>query len=299
MSVPQAPAQVNYGEIYDRGYRHYDGPREGRLHAIWALARYSMARALGIKKGWTSKIIPILLYIGALLPVIIGIGIRAFVPTFNAIDYGTIFVTIFLLEGIFVATVAPEMLCPDRREGTLPLYFSRPMTRGDYVTGKLVAAGLLTLSISLAPAVILWLGRQLLSGEPLQAMRDNIDDLGKVLVAGSAIALYLGAIGLMISSFTKRKGIAVGIIIVGFTISQALAAALTIATRDMGKINEWVGFLSPSLTVEALVTGLWPPERGRVSPFAIGAGLPATMVVMAVVIAVCCGVMYWRYGNRD
>ncbi len=73
MSAP--PATPAYGEIYDRGYRHYDGEREGRLHAIWARARYSMARALGIKKGWTSKIIPILLYTGALLPVIIGIGI--------------------------------------------------------------------------------------------------------------------------------------------------------------------------------------------------------------------------------
>lgn len=297
MSAP--PATPAYGEIYDRGYRHYDGEREGRLHSIWALARYSMARALGIKKGWTSKIIPILLYIGALLPVIIGIGIRAFVPTFNAIDYGTVFVTVFLLEGIFVATIAPEMLCPDRREGALPLYFSRPMTRGDYVSGKLLGAALLTLSISLAPAVILWFGRQLLSGSPFASMRDHADDLGKVLVAGSAIAFYLGAIGLMISSFTKRKGIAVGIIIVGVTISQALAVSLTIALRGTKPWEDWVGFISPGLTVESLVTGLWAPSRGRVSPFAIGAGLPATLGVMALVVAVCCWVMYWRYGNRD
>jgi ABC-2 type transport system permease protein len=295
VSAPPA----GYGEIFDRGYRHYDGLRQGRWQSIWALSRYSMARALGIKKGWTSKVIPILLYIGALLPVIVAIGISAFVPTFNGIDYGTVFVTVFLLEGIFVATIAPEMLCPDRREGTLPLYFSRPMTRGDYVTGKLVAAALLTLSISLLPAVILWLGKQLLSGEPFAAMRDNIDDLGRVLLAGSAIALYLGAIGLLISSFTRRKGIAVGVIIVGFTLSQALAGALSIAVRDIPPWNDWVGFISPSLTVEALVTGLWPPRNGGGSPFAIGAPLPAVLLVMAAVVAVCCAGMYWRYGNRD
>ncbi|MGI9252562.1 MAG: ABC transporter permease subunit, partial [Thermomicrobiales bacterium] len=206
---------------------------------------------------------------------------------------------VFLLEGIFVATIAPEMLCPDRREGTLPLYFSRPMTRGDYVTGKLLGAALLTLSISLAPAVIFWIGKQLLAGSPVMAMRDHIDDLGRVLVAGTAIAFYLGAIGLMIASFTKRKGIAVGIIIVGFTISQGLAVALTLALRDTPPWGDWVGFISPSLTVESLVTGLWPPKPGRVSPMAIQAGLPATLVVMLAVVALCCGVMYWRYGNRD
>lgn len=295
MTAPTA----GYGEIYDRGYRHYDGPRQGRLRSIWALARYSMARALGLKKGWTSKIIPILLYVGSILPVIVAIGIKAFVPTFNAIDYGTVFITVFLLEGIFVATVAPEMLCPDRREGTLPLYFSRPMTQGDYVTGKLLAAALLTLSIALTPQIILWLGNQLLSGSPLPAMRDHLDDLGKILLAGTAIAFYLGAIGLAISSFTRRKGIAVGVIIVGFTISQALAAALTIALRDVEPWSGWVGFISPSLTVEALVTGLWPPENGQVSPLAIDAPLVASLVVMTAVVAVCCAVMYGRYGSRD
>ncbi|MFM9106426.1 MAG: ABC transporter permease [Chloroflexota bacterium] len=295
MSAPPA----GYGEIYDRGYRRYDGPRQGRLGSIWALARYSMARAVGLKKGWTSKIIPILLYVGSVLPVIVAIGIKAFVPTFNAIDYGTVFISIFLLEGIFVATIAPEMLCPDRREGTLPLYFSRPMTRGDYVTGKLVAAALLTLSIALTPQVILWLGNQLLSGSPLDAMRENLGDLGKVLLAGTAIAFYLGAIGLAISSFTRRKGIAVGIIIVGFTMSQALAAALTIALRDVQPWGEWAGFISPSLTVEALVTGLWPPASGQVSPLAIDAPLASALAVMAAVVALCCAVMYRRYGSRD
>src|SRR5215217_9117311 len=51
-----------YGEIFDRGYKHYDGPRLGRRGAFFALIRYSMKRALGIKKSWTAKIIPIFLY---------------------------------------------------------------------------------------------------------------------------------------------------------------------------------------------------------------------------------------------
>ncbi len=52
-----------YGEIYDRGYQHYLGQRLGRQHAIWALILYSIKRAMGIKKSWTAKVIPFILYL--------------------------------------------------------------------------------------------------------------------------------------------------------------------------------------------------------------------------------------------
>jgi ABC-2 type transport system permease protein len=289
---------ARYGEIYDRGYRHYDGPRHGRLGNVWALARWSMARALGLKKGWTSKVIPFLLYVGALLPVIVAIGVSAFVPGADILDYPAFFGAIFLLEGIFVATVAPEMVCPDRREGVLPLYFSRPIRRGDYVVAKLLAVAILTLSISLLPALILWLGRQLLAGDPARAMIDNLPDLVRIAVAGGSIALYLGALGVLVSSFTRRKGVAVGVIIVSFTLTEVLVAALARALRDAPPWDVWVEFLSPTRTASGLVLGLWPnagPEAG------VGVETPVavTAAAMAAVVAVACGLMFARYANHD
>ena len=122
-------SQRNYGEIFDRGYLHYDGPRLGIPAAIWALARYSMARAIGIRRPWTAKIIPMLIYAAVLIPVALAIGIRAFVPAFNFLSYGEFFGAIFILEGIFVALIAPEMVSTDRHDKMLPLYFSRPIGR--------------------------------------------------------------------------------------------------------------------------------------------------------------------------
>lgn len=301
--LPSAPAgngvpAARYGEVYDRGYQHYEGGRHGRLGNVWALTRWSMARALGLKKSWTAKVIPFLLYLGALLPVIVAIGVSAFLPGADVLDYPALFATIFALEGIFVATVAPEMVCPDRREGVLPLYFSRPIRRGDYVLAKLVAVAILTLSISLAPAAILWIARQLLAGDPLAAMADNIGDLGKIALAGTLIALYLGAIGLLISSFTKRKGVAVGIIIVGFTVTEGLVTALVIALRDSPPWNRWVEFLSPSRTASGLVQSLWPPERAD-EAFGTTMPLPVIVAVMAGLVALCCVAMFARYANRD
>ncbi|MDP9364090.1 MAG: ABC transporter permease subunit [Chloroflexota bacterium] len=287
-----AAAAPRFGEIYDRGYKHYDGPRLGRSHAIRALVTYSMKRALGIKKGVGAKIIPILLYVGVLLPVVIDVGIRAFLPSATVFaDYSDFFGFIFVIEGIFVATIAPEMLCGDRRENVLPLYFSRALTRADYLLAKLLAAAVLTLTVSFLPAAILWLGRQLLEDSPLRAMGNNLGDLGRLALAGVLIALYLGAIGLLISSFTGRKSIAVGIIVLGFLIAEALAGALIEGIEGETDLDRYVVFLSPTNTVQGFVAGLFNEvdvARQWESAWVYGG-------VMAAIVLVCGAVMYWRY----
>lgn len=300
---PPAPTEqvagpaTPFGEVYDRGYQRYDGPRLGRRHAFRALVTYSMRRALGSKKSWTAKVIPALLYIGVTITVVVPLGIRAFLPDASVVEYWDFFGVIFLLLGVYVATVAPEMLCPDRRENVLTLYFSRAITRLDYLLAKLVATALLTLTISLLPVVIYWLGRQLLEDSPLSAMRDNLDDLGRVALASVVIAFYLGALGLVVSSFTGRKSIAVAIIIIGFLVSTALAGILSEVTDD-ADIDRYFVFLSAAFTVDNFVYRLFGQEIADPAfgqPFdawVYGAG-------MLAIIAICCAIMYWRYVPSD
>jgi ABC-2 type transport system permease protein len=283
-----------YGEIFDRGYHHYEGARLGQGNAIWALARYSMARALGMRRPWTAKIIPMLLYAAVAIPVLIAIGIRAFFPAFEFLAYPEFFGAIFLLVGIFVALIAPEMMSTDRHDRLLPLYFSRPIGRGSYVLAKLLATGLLTLSMSLLPAIVLWLGNGLLAPEPLPALRAGLDDLGRIVVAGTMIAFYLGAIGLTISSFTGRKSVAVGVIILGFVLSESLAIAILQAFRDRPDLARWAMVLSPSRTIATLVGQLFGrPDIGS------NVSLNAAVGVMAAVVAICCAVMFAWYQRRD
>lgn len=283
-----------YGEIFDRGYHHYKGARLGQAHAIWALARYSMARSLGMRRPWTAKIIPMLLYAAVAIPVLIAIGIRAFFPAFQFLAYPEFFGAIFLLVGIFVALIAPEMMSSDRHDRLLPLYFSRPIGRGSYVLAKLLATGLLTLSMSLLPAIVLWLGNGLLAPEPLPALRAGLEDLGRIVVAGTMIAFYLGAIGLTISSFTGRKSVAVGVIILGFVLSESLAIAILQAFRDRPDLARWAMVISPSRTIATLVGQLFGrPDIGS------DVSLNAALGVMAGVVAICCAVMFAWYQRRD
>ena len=199
-----------------------------------------------------------------------------------------------MLVGIFVALIAPEMMSSDRHDRLLPLYFSRPIGRSSYVLAKLLATGLLTLSMSLLPAVVLWLGNGLLASEPLPALRAGLGDLGRIVVAGTMIAFYLGTIGLMISSFTGRKSVAVGVIILGFVLSESLSIALIEAFRDQPDLMRWAFAISPSRTIATLVGQLFgDPEIGADVP------LNAALVVMAAVIAICCAVMFAWYQRRD
>src|SRR6185437_15367911 len=94
-------------QIYDRGYRHYEGKREGRAHAIRALIGYSIKRGLGIKKRWTAKIIPFIIYILGFFPVIIIIGIRAFAGRLaQGFNYETLYDLLATILLVFAAATA-------------------------------------------------------------------------------------------------------------------------------------------------------------------------------------------------
>ena len=53
------------------------GRAAGRLAAIWSLARWSALRALGARRGWKAKLIPITLTLLAFAPALIVLGLRA------------------------------------------------------------------------------------------------------------------------------------------------------------------------------------------------------------------------------
>ena len=301
---PSTPSPVSgteagspYGEVFDRGYRRYDGPRRGRRGAITSLIGYSMKRAMGIRKSWTAKILPFLLYVAITIPLIVQIGLTAIVPDLGFASYSGYLQAIFLTVGIFVGTAAPEIICVDRHERTLPLYFSRAITRFDYVLAKVVAMTLLAMTMTVVPSALLWLGRQLTAEDVWQAMRDNIGDLGRVVFAGTMTALVLGAIGLAVSSFTNRKGIAITVIIFLFVVVTGMANAGLEVLDEMA----WSRYLI-ALHLPLLFLGLSQHLFGDVEEYVldrVDLPLEAYVGYMVALVVVCLGVLVWRYAPRD
>jgi len=289
-------ARAGYGEVFDRGYAHYDGPREGRRRAVMSLFTYSMKRAMGIRKSWTAKVLPILLYVSSFVPLIVMIGVAALLPQANIASYPDYFSGIFTIVGIFAATVIPELLVPDRHEKTLPLYFARAITRFDYVFAKLAAAAALTMTISVLPAVILWLGTQLVADSPASAMRDNIGDLGRVILLGTLIALSLGTIALVVSSMTNRKGVAIAVIVIGFIVVTSLVEpAVTQLDQEW---RRYAVLAAMPLVFDAIAASLFDSRPDRIVQIA---DLPIWVYYAWVCFIIVAGSLFvrWRYSPRN
>ncbi len=298
VDTPEVPPSTPYGEVFDRGYVHYTGERLGRRQAFRSLIGYSIKRAMGIRKAWTAKVLPFMLYVAAVIPLVVMIGINAIVPDSGYASYSDYLASIFVIVGIFVAATAPEMLCVDRRERTLPLYFSRAITRFDYVAAKVIAMMLLTMTLSLVPVVVLWLGRQLTSDSPWRAMRDNIGDLGRVAFAGALIALVLGTIGLVISSFTDRKGVAVTVIFIGFMVTTGIAN-LGLELLEGQDWSRYLILISVLDTFEGVYDHIIDDNVTGSAIARADLSLQVYLGYLFSLVAVGILILRWRYSPRD
>jgi ABC-2 type transport system permease protein len=223
----QQAGGVPEGQLYRRRYERYSGDRQGRVRSYSAVIYHSWRRALGIRRKWTAKILPIILYAAAFIPVIGFIAVPAILGVEGfQFEPSSLFSTLTLILVVFAAAASPEMLCDDRRENVLPLYYSRGMTRWDYLAAKLLALGSIMLSVTLFPALLLFLGNTFLQDQPFSYLASNWDEIPKILSTALLLSIYFSAIGLAIGSMTERKGIASSIVIGFFLAGTAIANGL-------------------------------------------------------------------------
>ena len=222
MSSPQ-------GEVYDLGYRHYDGPREGRLRAHKALWVDGIRTVLGIGRGWGSKVLPVVLFICVITPALVAAIIASVVglPDFELFRHEEYYAIVLIVVALFAAIMAPELLCPDRRDGVIGLYLVRPLTRTDYVAARWFAFFSMTLMFVLAGQVVLFAGLVLAATEPLDYIRENWADVPRFLLAGLALAAFTTTVPLAVSAFTTRRAYATAFVIAVFFISAPVAGVLT------------------------------------------------------------------------
>jgi ABC-2 type transport system permease protein len=292
--VPQQP----YGEVFDRGYQHYAGERLGRSNAVRALIIYSIKRGLGIKKKWTAKILPIILYAIAFLPALIIVALLAFLPADElGIGFDSLYGTIETVILIFAAALAPEMLADDRRDNVLSLYFSRPITRWDYLGAKVGAMSILMGTIVFGPPLLLYFGLILNADSPVSYFFDNLDTLLRIAGYGVLLAAFFSALGLIIAQFTTRKGIAAAVLIVGTLLLTGIANAFFEALSD----QSWRGFLLFVSPLEYIgATRVWIFGTGT-SRIADASDIPGVLYIAyaIAIVAMAMYMMHRRYEMED
>ena len=216
------------GELYDLGYQHYQGPREGRMRARKAVFVDGFRTTLGLGHGPLAKVLPILLFGAAMTPAVIMAIIAS--QTEGLLDlpsHDQYYERISIILIIFSAIIAPELLCPDRRNGIISLYLVRPLTITDYVLGRWLAFFSIILLLVYSGQIVLLAGLILSAPDPWDYIRDNWLDVPRILGAGLLVAIFISTLPLAVSAFTTRRAYAAAFVIGLFIISSAAADILT------------------------------------------------------------------------
>ncbi len=217
------------GEIFDIGYQNYDGPREGRLRARKAVYVNGVRTTLGLGRGASAKVLPILLFAAAIAPAVI-LALIASQSEEAALDipgHAEYYQIVSIILILFSAIITPELLCPDRRDGVISLYLVRPLTTTDYLAGRWLAFFSITLLLVYSGQLVLLAGLVLSASEPLDYIRENWLDVPRFVAAGVIVAVFTTTLPLAVSAFTTRRAYAAAFVIGLFIISAAAGGILT------------------------------------------------------------------------
>jgi ABC-2 type transport system permease protein len=243
-----ASPEPTTGTIYDIGYRRYTGPRLGRRGAVGAIVGAGIRAVFGLGRSARSKILPWGAVVLALAPAVIAVAIRVLVGEIVELySYQNYLWGIGALFTIFIAAQAPELVVNDMRHRVLPLYFSRPIRRLDYVAAKLaaLAAGLLTLT--LLPVLVLFAGRILAADDVIGALGDEVGALPGIVGNAVIHAVALASLGLAVSSLAARRAYAAGAVLGVFLIGGVVSA---IFAESGGGLVDLSPFLNPLATLD-------------------------------------------------
>ena len=281
--------------VYERAYRAYSGPIAPETARRTVVTRYALADLFANKKfvGWFVACfgwpIACALYIYAVnnLDILKPLGIRVG-PV--SLEIGEKFFFNFLyVQGLIFAFfttlfAGPGLISPDLRNNALPLYFSRPLTRTEYLVGKGLVLALVLSLMTWVPGLVLWLFQAVLAGGSWWS--DNLRLAVGLFVGSWMLIAVLTLLALSISALVKWKPLAGAVIFAVYIGGKPFALALN-ELLDTG----WGNLLD----INYLVETTWSWMLGSATNPQIGSLPPwAALVALGLVCAGCVALLKRR-----
>jgi len=256
---PAVTAESPAGSIYDLGYQRYDGVRLGRRHAIWALYRASLRAAFGFGRRTAAKIAPFTLVAIALVPALLQLILATFlgdeIDLFKHEDY---YGLVILILAVYVAVIAPDIVGRDQNNRTITLYFTRAISRADYVLAKFLALVSAMLLITLVPQLLLFIANGLTASSFADYLRDDADLLLPIVGTALLGSALIGSIGAAIASQTPQRAFATIGIVAAFILPVFVAGALVMSIDSI--YARLAVYLSPQALIEGSTTWMFDVE---------------------------------------
>ncbi|MFE7130596.1 ABC transporter permease [Streptomyces sp. NPDC057638] len=272
--------------IHNIGYRNYDGARLGRAYARRSLFSQSLRGAYGLGRSAKSKVLPMILFAVMCVPAAIMVAVAVATKANKLpLEYTNYAVVMQGIIGLYLASQAPQSVSRDLRFKTVPLYFSRPVERVDYVLAKYGAMASALFVLTAVPLVILYLGALLAKLD----FATQTEDFAQGLVSVTLLSLLYGGLGLVMAALTPRRGFGVAAVIATLTITYGAVSTVQAIAWETGSsgVVQWFGLFSPA----TLIDGVQVAFLGATSNFPGEAG-PSTsvgVVYLLVVLALIAG----------
>ena len=249
----QPEATRREGTVFDIGYQDYTGPREGLNRARLSVIKNGVRTSLGLGRGAFAKVLPwlfigVLVFIALIMALVAGAAERLIGPEDTEqlnlpshSDYNGIASIIFF---VFAAVGAPELLCPDRREGVINLYLVRPLRGSDYVLSRWLAFFLVMVGVAWLPQFILLIGLIMGDPRPIDYLLHNWLDIPRFLAAAIPLAAYTTTLALLAAAFTTRRAYAAVFLVGLFVITTPFTMGL--AAEIGGTAGRWISMFNLS-----------------------------------------------------
>lgn len=157
---------------------------------------------------------------------------------------------------LLAAMAGAPLIAEDRRSGSLPLYFSRPITHFDYVAGKMLTVSWFLSLLLIVPPVLIFLLELAFFGEE-GTFAHQFPVLVRSLVPSLALMVVLSSMSLGVSSLTKKANHAV-LLFFGLCIGVGIASEILV--REVFD-NPALYAVSPFKSVRRIALELMPIPR--------------------------------------
>lgn len=274
------------GAIHDIGYRHYDGPRLGAAYIGRSLYVDTLRGAFGLGRSARSKVMPILLLAVMVLPAVaMGIVTGYFGLPGLPLGYTSYYFAFQLVITIFVAAQSPAAMSRDLRFRIAPLYFSRPLSRQQYVQAKYAAMTTAIFILVASPITLLFLSA-LLAELPLD---EQVPDFLRALGGAAVLAVLLAGIGLLVATMTPRRGLGVAAVVGVLLVLGGIQVTVRALAEEFGTdaAAGYAGLISPFTMVDGVMAGPFGAETIMANGPVDAVASAVFCVVVVLIVLVC------------
>ena len=260
--------------IHDQGYRRYGGRREAHGRTWWVITHAGIMERLRERK-----------FLGLLLIAWLPFLVRT-VQLYIAANYQQtaqflgptpgLFREFLSQQGIFVffitMYVGAGLIANDRRANALQIYLSKPLTRVDYVVGKLATLLIFLIFVTWVPGILLLLMQMMFAGN-LTFLKANLF-LFPAITAYAAVAVTMAAFSMLALSSLSRSRRFVAVMYAGLIF---FTAAMYQALRGITSSRAWA-VISPGDVLNVFADVIFRNQNTPPIPF------PVALLVVALLL---------------